>query len=126
VRFGGPHRDAVCATLLAQMLAQQLAGMRIEQAHEHRVPLHMDLAPDPTRQRSIVSRLNLDAAIQVNRALAVLVVAERLQRQRLQRRRTSPPPAAWSGPWMRVSAQRSSQSSTGVADPRGMKRVSTL
>ena len=93
--------DAVAAALLSQMLAQQLAGARIEQAHEHRVPLHMHLAADPTRRRSVVSRLHFNTAIQMNRALAVLVVAERLQRQRLQRRaslrRTSPPPAAWSG-----------------------------
>ena len=76
--------DAMPATLAAQMLAQQLAGARIEQTHEHRVPLHMDLPPDPARRRSVVSRFNLDAAIQMHRALAILVVAERLQRQRLQ------------------------------------------
>jgi hypothetical protein len=32
----------------------------------------------------------------------------------------------YGGPWMRVSAQRSPQSSTGIAEPRGMKRVSKL
>src|SRR5665213_3144142 len=77
--------DTVPATLLAQVLAQQLAGARIEQPNVHRVPLHMDLTPDPARRRSVVSRFNFDAAIQVHRALAVLVVAKRLQRQRLQK-----------------------------------------
>jgi hypothetical protein len=71
-------------TLAAQMLAQQLTGAGIKQTHEHRVPLHVDLPPDPARRRSIVSRINLDATIDMHRALAILVVAERLQRQRLQ------------------------------------------
>ena len=75
--------DAVRAALLSQMLAQQLSGPRIEQAHEQPVPLHQHLAPDPSRRRSVVGRLNLDTAIQVNRASAVLVVTERFQRQRL-------------------------------------------
>ena len=91
----------MAAALAAQMLAQQHAGARIEQTHEHRVPLHMDLPPDPARRCSIVSRFDFDAAIEMNRALAILVVAERFQRQRLQGeaslRRTSPLPAAWFG-----------------------------
>ena len=66
------------------MLAQQLAGAGIKQSHVHRVPLHVDLPTDPARRRAIVSRLYFDATIQMNRALAILVVAERLQRQRLQ------------------------------------------
>ena len=37
--------DAMAATLAAQMLAQQLAGAGIEQAHEHRVPLHLTCRP---------------------------------------------------------------------------------
>jgi len=45
----------------------------------------MNLASYPARRRSIVSSFNLDATIQVHRALAILVVAERLQRQRLQK-----------------------------------------
>ena len=77
--------DAVAAALAAQMLAQQLARARIKQTYVHRVPLHMNLAPDPTRRRAVVSRFNLDAAIQMNSALAILVVAKRLQRQRLQK-----------------------------------------
>ncbi|XWK68459.1 hypothetical protein RBB80_02525 [Tunturiibacter gelidiferens] len=41
--------DAVPATLAAQMLAQQLTGAAIKQTHEHRVPLHVHLTPDPAR-----------------------------------------------------------------------------
>ena len=67
------------------------------------------LPPDPARRRAIIRYF--DTTIQMNRALGVLVVAERLQRQWLQvrllfgehRRDLS------LGPWMRVSAQRSSQ-----------------
>ena len=76
--------DAMSATLLPQMLAQQLAGARIDQPHVHRVPLHVDLPPDPARRRAVVSSFNFDAAIQMNGALAILVIAERLQRQRLK------------------------------------------
>src|SRR3984885_9186928 len=67
------------------MLAQQLTGAGINKTHEHRVPLHMDLTPDPARRRSIVGRIHLDTTIQVHRALAILVVAERLGRQGLQK-----------------------------------------
>ena len=48
-------------------------------------PTARHLPPDPARRRSVVSRFNFDAAIQMHRALAILVVAERLQRQRLQK-----------------------------------------
>ena len=76
--------DAMPTTLAAQMLAQQRAGAWIKQTHEHRVPLHMHPTSDPARRRSVVGCFNLDTTIQVYRALAILVVAERLQRQRLQ------------------------------------------
>src|ERR1035438_3358263 len=76
--------DAMTTTLLPQMFAQQLAAARIEQPHIHRVPLHVDLAADPARRRTIVSSIHLHAAIHMNGALAILVVTERLQWQRLQ------------------------------------------
>ena len=76
--------DAMSAALAAQMLAQQLAGAWIEKPDEHRVPLHVDLPPDSARRRAVISSFNFDTSIQMNRALTVLVVAERLQRQRLQ------------------------------------------
>ena len=76
--------DTMSAALAAQMLAQQLTGARIKQTHEHRVPLHVDLPSDPARRRTIISSFDFDATIEMNRAFAVLVVAERLQRQSLQ------------------------------------------
>ena len=78
--------DAMPAALLAQVLAQQLAGERIEQADVRGVPLHSHTAADPARRRAVVGRFDFDAAIQMHRAFAVLVVAERFQRQRQQRR----------------------------------------
>ena len=60
--------DAMAATLLAQMLAQQLAGVRIEQPNIHRIPLHMNLPPDPARRSSVESRFNFHAAIEVTRS----------------------------------------------------------
>jgi hypothetical protein len=52
------------ARLLAQMLAQQLPGTRIEQPQEHRVPMHVDLASDPATRRSALGRFDIDATIQ--------------------------------------------------------------
>ncbi len=84
---GDPHQRIRCRpTLGAQMLAQQLTAAGIKQTHEHSVPLHIHLPPDPARWRSIVGRINLDTAIDAHRALAVLqVVAERLDWQHLQK-----------------------------------------
>src|SRR5580692_3905649 len=76
--------DTMSATLAAQMLAQQLTAAWINKPDEHRVPLYVDLPPDPARRRAIISSFYFDTTIQMNRALAVLVVTERLQRQRLQ------------------------------------------
>ncbi len=76
--------DAMPAAFLLQMLAQQHAGARIEQAHVHQVPLHIDLATDPAGRRAIVGRFHFDTAIDMNRPLSILVIPERLQRQRLQ------------------------------------------
>jgi len=69
--------DAMPTTLAAQMLPQQLTGAGIEQTHEHRVPLYVDLPPDPARRRSVIGCFNLDATIDMHRALAILVIAER-------------------------------------------------
>src|ERR1019366_3401427 len=52
--------DTMSTTLLPQMLAQQLAGARIDQSYIHRVPLHVEPAPDPARRRAIISCLNLN------------------------------------------------------------------
>src|SRR6202034_1028092 len=42
--------NAMTAAFGAHMLAQQLARARIDQPYVHRVPLHMDLPPDPARR----------------------------------------------------------------------------
>src|SRR5579863_1811215 len=76
--------DTMRAALLLDVFAQQLAGARIEQAHIHRIPLHIDQPTDPARRRAIVGRVDFNTAIDMDRSLSVLVIAERLQRQRLQ------------------------------------------
>ena len=85
---GGPVRvgDAMPAPGRAQVLAEQLAGAGVEQADVEVVPLHVDAAADPARRRAVVGRGDLDAAVEVHGAAAVLVVAERLERQRAERR----------------------------------------
>ena len=65
---------------------EQLAGERVQDAELGCVPLHVDAPSDPARRRAVVSSLDFDAAIQVHRALAVLVIAKRFQRQGRQRR----------------------------------------
>ena len=49
------------------------------------IPLHLHAPADPARRRAVVSGLDLHAAVQMHRALAVLVIAERLDGQRQQR-----------------------------------------
>ena len=76
----------IAAAFLADMLAQQLAGAGIEQAHEEVVPLHVDQPPNPSWWRAIVGGFDFHAAVQMHGALAVLVIAEGFEGQRSQRR----------------------------------------
>src|SRR2546427_3928936 len=76
--------DAIPSALLAHMFAQQLAGLGIEQADEHLIPLHAHHASDPARWRAVVRGFNFDAAVQMHHALAVLVIAEGFDRKRKQ------------------------------------------
>ena len=78
--------DAMPAALLPQMLAQQLPGARIEQAHVRVVPLHLNAPADPARRRAVVGGFDFHAAVQMHRALAVLVIAKGFDGQRQQRR----------------------------------------
>ncbi len=78
--------DAMPAALLAQVLTQQLAGERIDQANVRGVPLHSHAAADPTGRRAVIGRLDFHAAIEMHGSFAVLVIAERFQWQRQQRR----------------------------------------
>ena len=68
------------------MLAQQLAGARIEESHAVLIPLHFDATADPAGRGSVVGGFDLDAAIQVHDTLAELIETEGLQRQFEQRR----------------------------------------
>ena len=77
--------NAIPAALLAHVFAQQLPGLGIEQTNIQLIPLHSQHAPDPARRRAVVGGFDFDAAIQMHDALAVLVIAERFQRQRQQR-----------------------------------------
>src|SRR5215472_17486132 len=40
--------DAIAAALLAQMLAEKLVGVGMQDAHVQRVPLHLHGTPDPS------------------------------------------------------------------------------
>ena len=90
--------EAMPAARRPQMLAQQLPGLRREQADVQIVPLHLDALADPAGRRAVVRRLDFDAAIEMDRALAVPVIAKRFERERARApaapRQTSPRPAA--------------------------------
>ena len=77
--------DAIPSALLAYVFAQKLPGLGIEQTHVQLIPLHAQHAPDPAGRRAVVGGFDFDAAIEMHDALAVLVIAKRLQRQRQQR-----------------------------------------
>jgi hypothetical protein len=68
------------------MLPQELAGLGVEQTDKQPIPLHIDEPADPARRRAIIGGLDLDAAIRMHRAFAVLVIAEGIEGQREQRR----------------------------------------
>ena len=74
------------AAMLAQVFAQQLAGQWDRASERARHSTALDASPDPARRRAIVGGFHFDAAIQVHRALAVLVIAEGFDGQRQQRR----------------------------------------
>ena len=73
------------AALLAEMLTQQLPGSQIEQTNVQAVPLHAHEAADPARRCAVIGGFDLDASVQMDGSLAVLVIAKRFQRQGQQR-----------------------------------------
>ena len=81
-----PVLYAMPAPRHAQVFAEELAGVRVEQADVGAVPLHVDAAADPAGRRAVVGRRDLDAAVEMHAAVTVLVVAKRLERQRAERR----------------------------------------
>jgi hypothetical protein len=70
----------------AKMLAQQLAGVRVDQPDMQVVPLHVDVAADPAGRCAVVRRLDLDAAIEMDRPDAEPVIAKRLEGKWPERR----------------------------------------
>ena len=69
-----------------QMLAQQLPGLRREQADVQIIPLHLDALADPAGRRAVVRGLDFDAAIEMDRPFAVPVIAKRFEREWPERR----------------------------------------
>jgi hypothetical protein len=86
--FGGVRRgrfgvvDAMPAARGAHVLAQELASRRIDQPDVEIIPLHVDAPADPAGRRAVVSGVDFDAAIEMDRADTESVVAKRLERQR--------------------------------------------
>src|SRR5262245_34764194 len=76
--------DAMPAARRPDMLAQELPGLRIEQPDVEITPLHIDAPADPARRRTVVRRIDFDAAIEMDCADAEAVVAKRLKRQRAE------------------------------------------
>ena len=74
----------MCTAWLPQVFAQQLPGVRSEQAHVPPIPLYSDSPSDPAGRCAVISCLDFHAAIHMNGAFAVLVIAERLDRKRQQ------------------------------------------
>jgi len=62
---------AVSAAGLAQVFAQQLASLWIEQADLPGIPLHLRSSADPSRRRAVISRFDFHAAVQVDRSLSI-------------------------------------------------------
>jgi hypothetical protein len=90
LRRGAPRAidvgDPVPAARGSHVLAQQLAGLGIEQADDEIVPLHVDATPDPAGRRAVVRGLDFHAPIQMHRPDAEAVIAKWLERQRAERR----------------------------------------
>ena len=72
------------AARLAPMFPEQGPGGEIEKPDVEVVPLHSDLATEPAGRGRVVGASHFDAAVEMHGALAVLVVAEGLERQREQ------------------------------------------
>ena len=67
------------------MLAEQLPGLRRQQADVQIIPLHLDALTDPAGGCAVVRGLDFDAAIEVHRAFAVAVIPKWFQWERPER-----------------------------------------
>src|SRR3970040_841943 len=92
---GGPGRGAGRAVARAQpmpaprgpeMLAQQPPGLRVHEPDVEVIPLDRNPTADPARRRAVVGGLDLDTAIEVDRALAVAIVPKGFEWERAQGR----------------------------------------
>ena len=81
--------NLVPAAARAQMLPQQLAGLRRQQADVEIVPLHLHALSEPAGGRAVVRALDFDAAIEMDRAVAEAVVTKRFDGERAERGRSS-------------------------------------
>ena len=72
----------MAAALLAQVLAQQLPSLQIEDAYPSLVPLDSDLLSDEPGGRAVIRARDLDAAVEMHGAHAVLEVSKRRHGQR--------------------------------------------
>src|SRR5262252_8326382 len=63
--------DAIAAALLAQMLAEKLVGVGMQDAHVQRVPLHLHGTPDPSWRQAVVGSFHLHATIEMDYAFSV-------------------------------------------------------
>src|SRR6516165_4709950 len=66
--------DAIAATLLAQMFAQELVGAGMQDAHVQRVPLHPHGTPGPSWRQAVIGGFDFHTAVQMHHAFSVLVV----------------------------------------------------
>src|SRR3990172_5114755 len=92
---GGPGRGARRAVGLEQpmpaprgpeMLAQKAPGLRVHEPDVEVIPLDRNPTADPARRRAVVGVLDLDTAIEVDRALAVAIVPKGFEWERAQGR----------------------------------------
>ena len=68
------------ATLLTDMLAQELVCFRIEDANTQVIPLHFDKSADPSWRYAVESGFHFDATVEVNHTFPVLVITKRFNR----------------------------------------------
>ena len=73
--------DLMPAARRPEMLAEQLASLRVQHPDGRPVPLDVDAPTDPPGRDAVEGGLDLNAPIEVDGPDAVLVVAERLERQ---------------------------------------------
>ena len=77
--------DSIPAPFLAEILAQELAGLGIEEANVQAIPLQVDQAPGPAGPGAGGGRRHFPTPVPMDGALALRVIAEGLDREGPQR-----------------------------------------